>query len=137
MVWLWNVLIFRFHNSKRKEKIIQWSVVWSFYLHCMLKFNIAHHHYVIIVYFWFLILTYGIYHRPLVSWQFSVFKGTTKGPIVHFEIETKLKMWNEEHLPPIQWIYEYIYIYIYIYIFYIYIYIFETKQYEQCVTYRD
>ena len=30
-----------------------------------------------------------------------------------------------------------IYIYTYIYIFYIYIYIFETKQYEQCVTYRD
>ena len=46
-----------------KKKIIQRSVVWSFYLHRMLKFIIAHHHYVIIVYFWILILSYGIYRR--------------------------------------------------------------------------
>ena len=52
-------------TQNEKKKKIQWSVVWSFYLHRILKFIIAHHHYVIIANFWLLILSYGIYRRPI------------------------------------------------------------------------
>ena len=67
-------------TQNEKKKIIQRSVVWSFYLHRMLKFIIAHHHYVIIVYFWFLILSYDIYLQPVVG-CFTLFRLV----LVHFE----------------------------------------------------
>ena len=34
-------------TQNEKKKIIQLNVVWGFYLHRMLKFIIAHDHYVI------------------------------------------------------------------------------------------
>ena len=56
-----------FITQNEKKKLIQRSVVWSFYLHRILKFIIVHHHYIITVYFWILILSYGIYRRPSKS----------------------------------------------------------------------
>ena len=47
---------------------LQLQIIYLFeIIHHVFEFIIAQHHYVIIGYFWFLILSYGIYHRPLLT----------------------------------------------------------------------